>query len=71
MRRCLANADGIIVPLSLSRSGPMPTRDTIEEVVKPLGIPCLVVMDNWDPRDGEADLDEPQGLRPSPVLEPG
>ncbi|MFE0646715.1 ParA family protein [Streptomyces sp. NPDC058877] len=58
MRAVLANADDIIVPVEPEPLGFMPTRDTIEEVVKPLGIPYLVVINNWDPRDGEADLDQ-------------
>ncbi|MET8661402.1 ParA family protein [Streptomyces griseus] len=58
MRAVLANADDIIVPVEPEPLGFMPTRDTIEEVVKPLGIPYLVVINNWDPRDGEADLEQ-------------
>ncbi|MDH6193122.1 chromosome partitioning protein [Streptomyces sp. CZ24] len=58
MRAVLATADDIIVPVEPEPLGFMPTRDTIEEVVKPLGIPYLVVINNWDPRDGEADLEQ-------------
>ncbi|MFB7745407.1 ParA family protein [Streptomyces sp. NPDC056132] len=58
MRAVLANADDIIVPVEPEPLGFMPTRDTIEEVVKPLGIPYLVVINNWDPRDGDADLEQ-------------
>lgn len=58
MRAVLSNADDIIIPVEPEPLGFMPTRDTIEEVVKPLGIPYLVVINNWDPRDGEADLEQ-------------
>jgi chromosome partitioning protein len=58
MRAVLAVADDIIVPVEPEPLGFMPTRDTIEEVVKPLGLPYLVVINNWDPRDGEADLEQ-------------
>lgn len=56
MRAVLAIADDIIVPVEPEPLGFMPTRDTIEEVVKPLGLPYWVVINNWDPRDGESDL---------------
>ncbi|WP_331731592.1 ParA family protein (plasmid) [Streptomyces sp. NBC_01005] len=58
MRAVLSIADDIIVPVEPEPLGFMPTRDTIEEVVKPMGLPYLVVINNWDPRDGEADLEQ-------------
>lgn len=58
MRKVLEVADDIIVPIEPEPLGFMPTRDTVEEVVKPLGLPYWVVINNWDPRDGEADLDQ-------------
>ncbi|MFF3547140.1 ParA family protein [Streptomyces platensis] len=62
MRAVLANADDIIVPIEPEPLGFMPTKDTIEEVVKPLGLPYLVVINNWDPRDGTADLEQTQAF---------
>lgn len=56
MRAVLSVADDIIVPVEPEPLGFMPTRDTIEEVVKPLGKRYWVVINNWDPRDGETDL---------------
>lgn len=60
MRAVLATADDIIVPVEPEPLGFMPTKDTIEQVVKPLGLPYLVVINNWDPRDGVADLEQTQ-----------
>jgi chromosome partitioning protein len=58
LREVLANADDIIIPIEPEGLGFIPTLETIEQVVKPLGIPYIVVISNWDPRDGEADLDD-------------
>lgn len=58
MRAVLACADDLIIPVECEPLGFLPTRDTIEEVVKPLGLPYWVVINNWDPRDGVADLDD-------------
>lgn len=58
MRAVLEVADDIIVPVEPEPLGFPPTQDTIEEVVKPLGLPYWVVINNWDPRDGEADLEQ-------------
>lgn len=49
MRAVLSVADDIIVPIEPEPLGFMPTRDTIEQVVKPLGKPYWVVINNWDP----------------------
>lgn len=58
MRTILKVADDIIIPVEPEPLGFPPTRDTIEEVVKPLGLPYWVVINNWDPRDGDADLEQ-------------
>ncbi|MEU6353175.1 ParA family protein [Streptomyces sp. NPDC047072] len=58
MRAVLEVADDVIVPIEPEPLGFMPTRDTIEEVVKPLGKQYWVVINNWDPRDGDADLEQ-------------
>ncbi|WP_438297567.1 ParA family protein [Streptomyces sp. HUAS TT7] len=60
MRAVLDVADDIIVPIEPEPLGFIPTRDTIEQVVKPLGKPYWVVVNNWDPRDGTADRDDTQ-----------
>lgn len=61
MRAVLKVADDVIVPVEPEPLGFPPTRDTVEEVVKPLGLPYWVVINNWDPRDGEVDLDQTRG----------
>ncbi|MGG8410456.1 ParA family protein [Streptomyces sp. 12297] len=58
MRAVLANADDLIIPVEPEPLGFIPTQTTIEEVVKPLGLPYWVVINNWDPRDGLADLED-------------
>lgn len=58
MRAVLAVADDIIVPLEPEPLGFEPTRDTLEQVVIPMGLPYWVVINNWDPRDGDADLEQ-------------
>jgi chromosome partitioning protein len=35
-----------------------PTARTINKVLRPRGIPYIVVINNWDARDGKADLEE-------------
>ncbi|MGW4803066.1 ParA family protein [Kitasatospora sp. NPDC004272] len=54
IRAALDNAHHIIVPIETEPLGWIPTLETIEQVVKPRGIPFTVVVSNWDPRDGKA-----------------
>ena len=58
LRAVLEHADDIIVPIEPEPLGFGPTSTTIEEVIKPRGIPYTVVISNWDPRDGKADLED-------------
>lgn len=58
LRVVLASADDIIVPVEPEPLGFPPTVTTIEEIIKPRRIPYKVVISNWDPRDGTADLDD-------------
>jgi chromosome partitioning protein len=51
IRAALDNADHIIVPIETEPLGWLPTAETIEQVIKPRGIPYTVVVSNWDPRD--------------------
>lgn len=44
-----------ITPLPLSFD---PTARTIAKVVEPRGVPYIVVINDWDPRDGHTDLDQ-------------
>lgn len=54
----LAGADDVIVPMPPEPLAFEPTARTIDHVLVPRQIPYRVVINAWDPRDGEADLDE-------------
>ncbi|MGR8012304.1 ParA family protein [Streptomyces hypolithicus] len=54
----LKYAHDVIVPLPPEGLAFDPTARTIEMVIKPTGLPYRVVINNWDPRDGTADLDD-------------
>ncbi|MFI7005884.1 ParA family protein [Streptomyces sp. NPDC050145] len=56
LRAVLSNATDVIVPVEPEPLSFQPTQRTIERVVKPRGLPFRVVINNWDPRDGKADL---------------
>jgi chromosome partitioning protein len=58
LSRVLSCADEVIIPMEPESLSFDPTYNTIEDVVKPRKIPYLVFANNWDPRDGRADLDE-------------
>jgi chromosome partitioning protein len=58
IRASLDAADFVIVPIEPEPMGFEPTQNTIERIVKPRGIPYVVVISNWDPRDGTVDLEE-------------
>lgn len=58
LRAVLDSADDVIVPIEPEPLGYMPTRLTIERVIKPREIPFGVLINNWDPRDGTTDLEE-------------
>lgn len=54
----LKYAHDVIVPMPPEGLAFDPTARTIKEVIVPSGLPFTVVINNWDPRDGTADLDE-------------
>lgn len=58
LRAVLDNAHHVIVPIEPEPLGFEPTQSTIERVIKPRGLPYTVVISNWDPRDGKADLEQ-------------
>jgi chromosome partitioning protein len=58
LRAVLDVADQIIVPIETEPLSFDPTARTINKVIKPRGLPYIVVINNWDPRDGTHDLDE-------------
>ena len=54
--KVLEHTDEVIVPISPDFLSWEPTETTIEQVVKPMGLPYTGVINNWDPRDGETGL---------------
>lgn len=56
LRAVLDVADHVLVPIETEPLSFDATARTIERVVKPRGLDYLVVVNNWDPRDGTADL---------------
>ncbi|GEL26463.1 hypothetical protein PSU4_54170 [Pseudonocardia sulfidoxydans NBRC 16205] len=56
LRTVLAQADDVIVPLEPEPMSFSPAARSIQRLVVPLGVPWRVLLNNWDPRDGEADL---------------
>lgn len=58
LRAVLEAADDVLVPVEPEGLSFVPTANTIERVIKPRGLPYAVIINNWDPRDGTADLEE-------------
>lgn len=58
LKACLKVATDVVVPLPPEPLAFDPTARAIETVIEPSGKPFKVVVNNWDPRDGEADLNE-------------
>lgn len=58
MRAVLDCADHVVVPITPEPLSFDPTVRTIRKVVAPRGLKYTVVLNNWDPRDGEAERDE-------------
>lgn len=62
IRAAVAMSDLVIVPMTTEPLCFDPTARTIEQVIKPTGVPYLVVIGVYDPRDGKADLEETQAF---------
>lgn len=60
LRAVLDNADDVLVPIEPEPLSFKPTQNTIDQVIKPRGLPFQVVINNWDPRDTDADLKQTQ-----------
>lgn len=54
----LESADLALIPIEPEELAFLPTKRTIEQVIRPAGVPFLVVVNNWDPRDGTGDRDD-------------
>lgn len=53
LRILLDQADDVIVPITTEMDSWEPTWTTIEQVIKPRGIPYTVVINNWSPSEGK------------------
>ena len=58
LRTVLELADQVIVPIETEPLSFDPTARTINKVLRPRGIKHVVVINNWDPRDGVQDLNQ-------------
>lgn len=58
LREALKYAHDVLVPLPPEGLAFDPTARTIQTVIEPTEVPYRVVVNNWDPRDGRADLEE-------------
>jgi chromosome partitioning protein len=58
LQACLEVADDVVVPLPTEPLNFDPTARTIEQRIKPTGLPFKIVINNWDPRDGKQDRDD-------------
>ncbi len=58
LRRVLAVADDVLIPVEPESLAFEPAYNTIEKVIKPRGLPYLTFVNNWEPRDGTKEQDE-------------
>lgn len=58
LRAVLDMADLVIVPIETEPLCFDPTARTIKTVIEPRGLPYVVVINNWDPRDSQLDLNQ-------------
>jgi chromosome partitioning protein len=54
----LQQADDVIVPIEPEPLAFSPAARTIQSVIAPTGVPWRALINNWDPRDGESDLNQ-------------
>ncbi|MFI5534490.1 ParA family protein [Kitasatospora sp. NPDC051853] len=62
LQKVLEISDDVLVPIITEPLCFDPTARTIEHLIKPMGIDYTVVINNWDPRDGKADLEDTQAF---------
>ncbi|MFI9331923.1 ParA family protein [Kitasatospora sp. NPDC052868] len=58
LRKALEIADDVVVPMITEPLCFDPTARTVQTLVEPMGKKFTVVINNWDPRDGEPDRDD-------------
>lgn len=58
LEEVLRQADDVIVPIEPEPLAFSPAARTIQSVIVPSGVPWRVLINNWDPRDGDVDLNQ-------------
>ncbi len=58
LQEVLRQADDVIVPIEPEPLAFSPAARTIQSVIMPSGVPWRVLINNWDPRDGDLDLNQ-------------
>lgn len=58
LQEVLRQADDVIVPIEPEPLTFSPAARTIQSVIKPNRVPWRVLINNWDPRDGDVDLNQ-------------
>jgi chromosome partitioning protein len=61
LQTVLTQADDVIVPLEPEPMSFSPAARSIKRVIEPSGVAWRVLLNNWDPRDGDADLIQTRG----------
>ena len=56
LEEVLRQADDVIVPIEPEPMTFSPAVRSIQKVIAPSGVPWRVLINNWDPRDGDVDL---------------
>lgn len=62
LQTVLTQADDVIVPLVPEGMTFSPAARSIQNVIAPSGARWRVLLNNWDPRDGTADLEQTKGF---------
>jgi chromosome partitioning protein len=60
LKTVLEQADDVIVPIEPEPMAFSPATRSIQKVIVPSGVPFRVLINNWDPRDGDHDLKQTQ-----------
>lgn len=58
LQTVLTQADDVIVPLEPEPMSFSPATRSIKRVIEQAGVPWRVLLNNWDPRDGDGDLEQ-------------
>lgn len=67
LEQVLQQADDVIVPIEPEPMSFSPATRSVQTVIEPSGVPWRVLINNWDPRDGESDLNQTLGYIRSPA----